>query len=137
MASTSGLLSNVGDDFVLPSSNSSKPYKYLIEVIGLDHGYAKPWSSQLRIPNPRPVKTLFLRDVESESGSSSNESKEDAGTSFIDVESIVDANSCGPNVMNMQYDVMKSKIAMGECEKYVSTVTSRRTPDTWEELICR
>ena len=138
MASSSVLLS-AGKDFVLTSSNSSKPLQYLIEVIGLDHGYSKPWSSQQRVPNPRPVKTLFTRDavVDKELAKGPNKNKTEPEEMFIDVEAVDEVNPSGPYDIKMQYDVSKSKIAMGECERYVSSVSSKKTPDTWEELICR
>ena len=123
MASSSVLLS-AGKDFVLTSSNSSKPLQYLIEVIGLDHGYSKPWSSQQRVPNPRPVKTLFTRDavVDKELAKGPNKNKTEPEEMFIDVEAVDEVNPSGPYDIKMQYDVSKSKIAMGECERYVSSV---------------
>lgn len=102
----------------------------LAEIILLDHSYAKPWSAHPDASKVRPVKTLFLprEDVENLSVNiQSNDDEEiDVGESVIP--------SCSANIM---YDTAKAKAVMAECEKFVSTVSSKKTPDTWEEQISR
>ena len=129
----------MGGEYVLPSSNSSKPYQYLVETIGLDHNYCKPWCEREKIPHARPAKRLFSPQSENDSEPSKNaeEKKPSKEDEIIDVDTVEEAPLHGPGAINMQYDVMKSKIVMSECQKYVSSVSSKRTPDTWEELICR
>lgn len=101
----------------------------LAEIILLDHSYAKPWSAHPDASKVRPVKTLFLprEDVENLSVIQSNNDDD------IDVCDPV-VSSCSANIM---YDTAKAKAVMAECEKYVSTVSSKKTPDTWEEQISR
>lgn len=98
----------------------------LAEIILLDHSYAKPWSAHPDASKVRPVKTLFLprEDVENLPLTDDEE---------IDVCEPA-APSCSTNIM---YDTAKAKASMAECEKYVSTVSSKKTPDTWEEQISR
>ena len=138
MAAASSVLT-MGEEYVLPSANSSKPYQYLVDIISLDHNYCKPWSERQKIPHARPAKELFSHQTESESEASKkrNDSKSKGEDDLIDVDTIHEGPVHGPGAINMQYDVMKSKIVMSECEKYVSSASSKRTPDTWEELICR
>lgn len=99
----------------------------LAEIILLDHSYAKPWSAHPDASKVRPVKTLFLPREDVENLPSISDDEE------IDVCEPV-ASSCSTNIM---YDTAKAKAAMAECEKYVSTVSSKKTPDTWEEQISR
>ena len=138
MAASSSI-SSMGEDYVLPSSNSSKPYQYLVGTIGLDHNYCRPWSEREKIPHVRPTKNLFSPQTENEMEQSkkSKENKSKPVDEIIDVDTVEESPLHGPAAVHMQYDVMKSKIVMSECEKYVSSASSKRTPDTWEELICR
>ena len=142
MAASSSI-SSMGEAYVLPSTNSSKPYQYLVEIIGLDHNYCRPWSEREKIPHVRPAKNLFSPQSENETERQAEESKKSEEkkskpeNEIIDVDTVDEAPLHGPAAVSMQYDVMKSKIVMSECEKYVSSASSKRTPDTWEELICR
>ena len=139
MAVVSSSISSMGEDYVLPSTNSSKPYQYLVEMIGLDHNYCRPWSEREKIPHARPAKDLFspVAEKDSEPPKETEVSKTNEEDELIDVDTVEEAPLHGPAAINMQYDVMKSKIVMSECEKYVSSASSKKTPDTWEELICR
>lgn len=132
-------LTSMGEEDVLPSTNSEKPYQYLVEIIGLDHNYCRPWSDREKVPHASPVRTLFSHQTENEvcETKKPEEKKVKDGEEFIDVETVDEAPRRGPGAINMQYDVVKSRIVMSECEKYVSSASSKRTPDTWEELICR
>ena len=138
MAASSSI-SSMGEEYVLPSTNSSRPYQYLVEIIGLDHNYCRPWSEREKIPHVRPAKDLFSPQTENETEASKKpeDNKLSTEDELIDVDTVQEAPLRGPGALNMQYDVMKSKIVMSECEKYVSSASSKRTPDTWEELICR
>lgn len=103
----------------------------LAEIILLDHSYAKPWSAHPDASKVRPVKTLFLTRDEVENLATVNIQSNDEDE--IDVCEPV-APTCSSNVM---YDTAKAKTVMAECEKYVSAVSSKKTPDTWEEQISR
>ena len=102
----------------------------LAEIILLDHSYAKPWSAHPDASKVRPVKTLFLPREDVENLSVNIQSNVDEE---IDVGEPV-VSSCSANIM---YDTAKAKAVMAECEKFVSTVSSKKTPDTWEEQISR
>ena len=102
----------------------------LAEIILLDHSYAKPWSAHPDASKVRPVKTLFLPREDVENLSVNIQSNDDEE---IDVGEPVVA-SCSANIM---YDTAKAKAVMAECEKFVSSVSSKKTPDTWEEQISR
>lgn len=103
--------------------------QYLADIILLDHSYAKPWSAHPDASKVRPVKTLFLPREDVEKLSVTQPRAEDD----IDVCEPA-ASSCNASIM---YDTAKAKAVMAECEKYVSTVSSKKTPDTWEEQISR
>ena len=102
----------------------------LAEIILLDHSYAKPWSAHPDASKVRPVKTLFVQRDDVENFSAVNIPSNDEE---IDVCEPV-ASSCSSYVM---YDTAKAKTVMAECEKFVSAVSSKKTPDTWEEQISR
>ena len=102
----------------------------LAEIVLLDHSYAKPWSAHPDASKVRPVKTLFLPREDAENLSANIRSIHEDD---IDVcEPVVP--SCSASIM---YDTAKAKAVMAECEKFVSTVSSKKTPDTWEEQISR
>ena len=101
----------------------------LAEIILLDHSYAKPWSAHPDASKVRPVKTLFLPREDVKNFSLNHPGSKDD----IDV-CEPSASSCSANIM---YDTAKAKTVMAECDKYVSSVSSKKTPDTWEEQISR
>ena len=140
--------SSAGENYVLPSTNTAKPQQHLVDIINLDHNYCRPWSEREKIPHARPAKNLFWPQTENEceEGSEKKMSKtkeKPQDKKVVKEEEIVDVDTVeeeplhGPAAVNMQYDIVKSKTVMSECEKYVSSSSSKRTPDTWEELICR
>ncbi|XP_046850770.1 KAT8 regulatory NSL complex subunit 3-like isoform X2 [Xenia sp. Carnegie-2017] len=101
-----------------------------------------------KLPHARPAVNLFASQVAPVDGIEAEKSKkknsDDAKNTkteqeeeIIDVDSVEEPPPSGPGAINIQYDVVKSKIVMSECEKYVNSTSSKRTPDTWEELICR
>ncbi|KAK3734427.1 hypothetical protein QZH41_019759 [Actinostola sp. cb2023] len=99
----------------------------LVEIILTDHAYTKPWSAHPEASKARPMKTLFMAKTEEEEGATKERPERD-----IDVCDVRPSNTT-----NIVYDTTKARAVMSECEKHVTTVTSKRTPDTWEELICR
>ncbi|XP_028414974.1 KAT8 regulatory NSL complex subunit 3-like isoform X2 [Dendronephthya gigantea] len=141
-------ISSIDENYVLPKTNNVKPQQNLVDIINLDHNYCRPWSEREKIPHARPAKNLFWPQTENEyeegNDTTTSEAKrkpEDKKVvkvdEVIDVETVEEEPLNGPAAVNMQYDVVKSKIVMSECEKYVNSSSSKRTPDTWEELICR
>lgn len=97
----------------------------LVDIILTDHAYTKPWSAHPEASKAKPMKILFM-------GKDAKEEDVKVKDADIDVCEIVPSTN-----MNIIYDNTKAKTVMSECEKHVTTVTSKRTPDTWEELICR
>ena len=99
----------------------------IVELILLDHSYAKPWSSHPDASKARPMKTIFLPKADEKADQKIDEND------FVDVceEPVVSVSS------SITYDVAKAKTVMAECEKHVNFVCSKKTPDTWEEQICR
>ena len=99
----------------------------LVELILLDHSYAKPWSSHPDASKARPMKTIFLPKAD---GKANQEVDQNENVDVCE-EPIVSVSS------SITYDIAKAKTVMAECEKHVNFVSSKRTPDTWEEQICR
>lgn len=97
----------------------------IVELILLDHSYAKPWSSHPDASKARPIKTLFLPKGDEKEDKKINENVDVCEEPPVSVSS------------SITYDVAKAKAVMAECEKHVNFVCSKRTPDTWEEQICR
>lgn len=98
----------------------------LVEIILTDHAYTKPWSAHPEASKAKPMKTLFLPKNDEETLCKKLEDE------------IIDVCDVEPSINStIVYDTTKAKTVMSECEKHVTTVTSKRTPDTWEELICR
>ena len=103
----------------------------LVDIIHLDHAYAKPWSAHPEASKARPVKRLFLPKPDNEVPAKlARKQKENE---IVDV-CAIDSTKSSSTIM---FDTAKAKTAMAECEKHVSAVSSRRTPDTWEEQINR
>lgn len=99
----------------------------IVELILLDHSYAKPWSSHPDASKARPMKTFFLPKDDEKADKKVN------GNEVLDVcedQTVSVASS-------ITYDVAKARVVMAECEKPVNFGSSKRTPDTWEEQICR
>lgn len=120
-----------GEEESMASTNPSRAVfvrnlQSLVEIILTDHAYTKPWSAHPEASKAKPMKTLFLPKDEDETLC---KKLEDELIDVCDVEPSINST--------IVYDTTKAKTVMSECEKHVTTVTSKRTPDTWEELICR
>ncbi|XP_062578342.1 KAT8 regulatory NSL complex subunit 3-like isoform X1 [Saccostrea cucullata] len=96
-----------------------------MEVVGMDHGYSKPWSAHPDASHARPVKLIYMQRVpRNQTAENSNEHE------IIDV---VDTPSKPPP----PYDMAKARSLMHECDRHVNFARMEECPDDWEEHITR
>ncbi|XP_056004677.1 KAT8 regulatory NSL complex subunit 3-like isoform X5 [Ostrea edulis] len=97
----------------------------MMEVVGMDHGYSKPWSAHPDASHARPVKLIYMQRVPR------NQTAENANDhEIIDV---VDA----PAKPHPPYDMAKARSLMHECDRHVNFARMEDGPDDWEEHITR
>lgn len=96
---------------------------FFVEIIFFDYLYVKLWFVYLDVFKVCLVKMLFLF----------REDVENLFLIFDDEEIDVCELVIFLCFMNIMYDIVKVKVVMVECEKYVSIVFSKKILDIWEE----
>ncbi|XP_064631563.1 KAT8 regulatory NSL complex subunit 3-like [Lineus longissimus] len=98
-----------------------------LDLVGLDHCYAKPWSAHPDASNAKAMKMLFMDKFPRNATLEQSRPEPDV---VIDVVNV-------PYKSTVPFDPAKARSVMNECERHVTFARTEECPDDWEEHITR